>query len=520
MNAIVRGRDQDGDLDLDADVVVVGSGAAGSVVATHLAEAGQDVVVLEEGPHFTPEEYGRLRPSESMRNIWRDAGMSFAIGVGDSPTINVLMGRCVGGSSVLTGGVCFRIPDAVLDVWSRVHRLPGMTPAAMRPCFEDVEAAVHVEEVPVSMRSKSTTLFAQGARALGFELKPMQRNTRGCNGCGRCNFGCPHGAKLSVDAAYLPRARAAGARVYSDCLVERVTTHGDHASGVVGRLLDGARAKKRGALRVRARRVVVAAGAYHSPLLLGRSGVGKTSGQLGRNLTLHPSFRVIGRFDEPVRGWQGALQSAWSDRYEAEGITMTGLFVPPGVLAATMPGVGEELTHHAQYIPHLAMFGGLIHDDGGGVVRRGLGREPLVTYRMSPKDRAAMPVAWRRLAEIFLAAGAREVFLPILGERGFDADRLRSADLTRVPGARIECSSQHPLGTCRMGISPQHSVVDPHGESWDVKDLYVADGSVLPTSLGVNPQVSVMSMATRIAWGMRERRLPETAPPSALNRFA
>ncbi len=508
MTAIVQGREHQGDLKLDCDVVVVGSGAAGSVVATELAEAGLDVVVLEEGPHVAPESYAKMRPSESIRHMWRDAGMGFAIGVGGTPTVNVTMGRTIGGSSVLTGGVCFRIPEAVLDVWAKVHGLRDMTPEKMEPCFRAVEDAVHVEEVPVAMRSRSTTLFAEGASKLGFELKPMSRNTKGCNGCGRCNFGCPHGAKMSVDVSYLPRAIRAGARVYSDCLVDRIVTKGDHAVGVAGALLDGPRARRRGSLEVRARRVVIAAGSYHSPLLLQQAGVGRASGQVGRNLTLHPAFRVMARFDDPVRGWKGALQSAWSDQYEHERITLTGLFIPPGVLAATMPGIGVEHTRRAAQIPHIALFGGLIHDDGGGTVRRGIGREPIVTYRMSNADRAAMPRVWRRMAEVFLAAGAREIFLPILGEHAVDADRLRTMDLDHIPPTRIESASQHPLGTCRMGISPEHSVVNPDGEAWDLRELWVADGSTLPTSLGVNPQLSIMSMATRIAWKMRERPLP------------
>jgi choline dehydrogenase-like flavoprotein len=371
-----------------------------------------------------------------------------------------------------------------------------------------VEKNIHVEEVPVSLRSRSTQLFAQGARRLGFDLKPMRRNTKGCNGCGRCNFGCPHGAKMSVDLSYLPRAREAGARLYTDCLVEEILTKGDTAIGVAGYTLDGPRAHKTRRLKVRARRVVIAAGSYHTPLLLMKTGIGKASGQVGRNMTLHPAFRVMARFDDLVKGWQGALQSAWTDQYEHERITLTGLFIPPGVVAATMPGIGIEHTTRARHVQNIALFGGLIHDEGGGVVRRGPGREPIVTYRMSPKDRAAAPTVMRRMAEVFFAAGAREVFLPILGQKPLDADGVRRLDIEQVPGMRLECASQHPLGTCRMGVSPEHSVVDPEGRTWDVRELYVCDGSVLPTSLGVNPQLSIMAMATRIAWRMRDRPLP------------
>jgi choline dehydrogenase-like flavoprotein len=503
---IVRAAESSGDLVLSADVVVVGSGAGGAVVAAELAEAGQSVIVLEEGPHVPPERYQRMRPSETMRHMWRDGGLTFAVGVGDTPMINVMMGQCVGGSSVLTGGVCFRIPAAVLREWQELG-LGGLNERALEPCFEAVERAIHVEEVPISQRSRSTTLFADGAERLGVTIKSLKRNTRGCGGRARCNFGCPLGAKLSVDVTYLPRALAAGATLCSDCEVERVVIDGDRARGVTGFIRGGPLRKRRGRFTIHARRVVMAAGAFGTPLVLSRSQIGRRSGQVGRNLTVHPAFRVMARFDEPVRGWQGALQSAYSDHYEQDRITMVGLFVPPGVLAATMPGIGPAHAAHAAQIPHLAMFGGMIHDDGGGRIREVFGR-PLMTYEMSARDRATVPILMRRMASIFFAAGAREVFLPVLGLGGIDADGLARLDLERVRGRDLECGSQHPLGTCRMGISPSDSVVDRWGQAWDVRDLFIADGSILPTSLGVNPQLSIMGMATRIAWHLRERPLP------------
>ncbi|MHB8873151.1 MAG: GMC family oxidoreductase N-terminal domain-containing protein [Myxococcaceae bacterium] len=504
--AIERGAD----LLLDTDVVVVGSGAGGAVVAAELAEAGQRVVVLEEGRHVPAEKYQQYRPSEAMRHLFRDASLSFALGIGDTPMINVMMGKCVGGSSVLTGGVCFRVPEHVLHVWQHERGLAEMTPERLAPSFEAVEKSSHVEEVPVSMRSRSTALFGEGCQKLGYDFKSIRRNTINCDGCSRCNFGCPHGRKQSVDLTYLPRAVAAGARIYSDCLVEKILTKGGRAVGVSGHLLNGPEGKKGGKVTVRARRVVVAAGSYHSPLLLMASGVGKRSGQVGRNMTLHPGFRVMARFDEEVRGWKGALQSAYSDSREKDRITLVSLFVPPGVFAATMPGIGPAHLVRARQLSKLTIFGGMIHDEGGGTVRRSpVGREPVVTYKMSKRDRAVVPHLVRSMAEIWFAAGAKEVVLPVLGMASVDADGLRKVDLSKVPGARLECSSQHPLGTCRMGSSPEHSVVDPDGQAWDLAELYVADGSVVPTSLGVNPQLTIMAMATRIAWKMRERPLPD-----------
>ena len=503
-DGVLEGRTIPLDFEDSADVVVVGSGAGGAVVAAHLAEAGHAVIVLEQGPHVPQERYGRMRPSETMRHIWREGGMTATIPLGDSPVINVMMGECVGGSSVLTGGVCFRTLGSVLHEWSTKLRLTELSERGMEPYFEDVERAVHVEEVPAAMRSRSTAKFAQGAEALGHPLKPMRRNTKGCHGCGRCNFGCPEDAKMSVDRTYLRRAAAAGARIVSDMDVAQITTTDGRASGVVGRIRNGPRRTSLGRFAVHARRVVLAAGAYCTPLLLERSGVGRRSGQVGRNLTLHPSFRMMARFDEPIEGWKGALQSAYSDAYDDEGIIMNSLFVPPGILAGTIPGVGDDQAARAALIPHLAVFGGMVHDDAGGRVRH-VGGARLMTYRMSPKDSAAVSRVLSVTAETFFAAGAREVYLPILGSEPCDADRFRALNLDAVPRTRLECSSQHPLGTARMGTSPERAVVDPDGASWELPGLYVADGSVVPTSLGVNPQETVMAMATRIAWKMRER---------------
>ncbi|HEX4335973.1 MAG TPA: GMC family oxidoreductase [Polyangiaceae bacterium] len=506
---IVEGRSLEARLEESADVVVVGSGAGGAVVAAHLAEAGQRVIVVEEGPHVPQERYGAMRPSETLRNLWRDGGSTVAIGLGNTPVVNVMMGECVGGSSVLTGGVCFRAPDSVLSHWANDLRLHGLSESAMAPYFEDVEQAVHVEEVPVALRSRSTLAFARGAERLGYPILPMRRNTRGCKGCGRCNFGCPEDAKLSVDRTYLRRAVAAGARIISDAHVERVVTHGARAVGVRGRLRR-TRTTPSPEFVIHAPRVVLAAGAYCTPLLLERTGIGRQSGQVGKNLTLHPSFRMMARFDERIEGWKGALQSAYCRAFEHERIHLNGLFVPPGILAGTMAGIGDRHAERAALIPHLAIFGGMIHDEPGGRVHGVLGRR-FITYRLSPADDVAVSRTLSLLGEIFLAAGARELYLPILGTEPYDADAFRSIDFSRVPRRRLECSSQHPLGTARMGVSAEHAVVDPDGRCWELDELYVADGSVMPTSLGVNPQETIMAMATRIAFGLRERPFPRRA---------
>lgn len=293
-------RDRQAPLTLDCDVVVVGSGASGAVVATELALSGRRVIVLEEGPRVDAELHGSMRPSESLRHVWRDGGLTVAIGVGDSPTINVTMGRVVGGSSVVTGGVCFRTPDRVLDGWAREHGLPEYAPEKLDPYFTHVEKTVHVEKVARDNWSRSTELFGEGARKKGYALHTMERNTNGCRGFGRCNFGCPVQAKLSVDLSYLPRGVAAGAQVWSHCRVDKVRIKGGRAVGVEGTLLNG----RGDRLLVHAQQVVLACSAWHTPVLLRRSGIRHSV--LGKKMTLHPGFRMMARFpeDEIVDGWK------------------------------------------------------------------------------------------------------------------------------------------------------------------------------------------------------------------------
>ena len=499
---VTLGRQLTTDQHFETDVLIVGSGASGAILAEELAAAGREVLVLEEGPYLKPQEHGAMRPTQHMRAAWRQGAMTAALGIGNTPVINLTMGRCVGGSSALTGGVCFRTPGWVHRTWTEEHGLTELSEAAMAPYFDEIEERLQIKNVPKNMWSKSTTLFDDGLKALGQQLDPIQRNTVDCSGMGQCNFGCPQGSKMSVDRSVLPKAMQHGARIIADALVERLEVSGGRVVGARGRLHRDNRKAKGPKFTVRAQQVIVAAGGVHSPALLQASGIGKKSRQVGRNLTVHPAFRMMARFPDPVRGWAGALQAAFTDAYEEEGVTLMAVFVPPGATATGVPGLGPEWTERLEQFDHLAMFGGLVHDGPGGRVRKLWGREPLITYKMEKADHVKIANAMRRLGETYLAAGAVELYPPILGYGAISPDEFRTLDWEKIPTRMYECSSQHPLGTCRMGVSKSNSVVDVHGKVWDLDNLYVVDGSIVPTSLGVNPQETIMSMALRLARGM------------------
>jgi choline dehydrogenase-like flavoprotein len=437
-----------------------------------------------------------------MRRCWREAGMSAAVGVGETPFISVLQGRCVGGSSVLTGGVCFRIPEEVLHEWSHGLGLTTMSATRLEPHFGVVEEVVHVETVPERMRSRSTELFVEGASKLGIPMKSLRRNTRGCRGVARCNFGCPHGAKLSVDVSFLPQACARGAVIVTDALVERIDVTGGIARAVRGRLLDE-RGEAGLRFEIRAKVVVVACGSLHTPLLLRASGI--DSAHIGRHMTLHPACRVGAIFDEDVEGWDGAMQSVYSDHFAGEGITLISVYPPASVLSAAFPGVGSRHRANVHKMRGLSVFGAMIHDEGGGRVRRWLGREPLVTYRMAPRDRPRLLRSMEIVARMAFAAGAREVAMPVFGVGMLTSERQLDELVAHPPRMRrVECTAYHPLGTAKMSADRSRGVVRESGEAWQVDNLFVCDGSVLPTSIGVNSQLGIMAVAHKIATGIAD----------------
>jgi choline dehydrogenase-like flavoprotein len=509
-DAYVHGRDLASGFDEGCDAVVVGSGAGGSVVAALLAERGLRVIVLEEGPHYRPADYQRFTPYQSVRRLFREAGMLTAFGIGQTPIIAITLGRAVGGSSLLTGGVCFRIPSEVHHRWVHDLGLDDLSERALEEAYEDVERRLAVREVPEDMRSLATKKFVTGAERLGIEMHPLRRNTgEDCEGNGRCNFTCPAGAKRSVDVAYLPDAVRGGARVVSDALVEKVLVENGRAAGVSGRLLGGPLGRPSERFTVRAPIVVAACGTLHTPLLLFAAGLGQRNHVLGRNVTLHPAVRIVARFDDRVNGWDGSLQSVYSDHYATEGIKLVGVYSAPNVLAAGFPGVGPAFRKRVRELPYCGVFGGMIHDEGGGTVRPGPSREPLLTYEMAPLDLARLRRSITILCELAMASGAREVHTSVFGFPPITSmDQAIAMERASYDARRIECMAFHPLGSARASNDRRRGIVDASGECFDLPGLFVADGSILPTSIGVNSQVPIMSIATRIGWRIGERFRP------------
>jgi choline dehydrogenase-like flavoprotein len=484
-----------GDTVVDCDVVIVGSGAGGATVAAELAEAGFDVVVVEEGSYYQTRDF-TADTSAMVRQLYRDGGATFAIG---DPPIMFQEGKVVGGSTVINGGMSWRTPEDILAKW----RADGadISAAQMEPYFERVERRIHVATVDADAIGNDNHILKRGADAMGWRTVSNLRNQVHCVGSNRCAFGCPTGAKQSALVSYIPRALHFGARVFADVRVDRITRDGKRATGIIGRVVrrfgePGPAAR----VVVRAKLVVAACGAIQTPALLARSGVRSPSGALGGNLSLHPNVKVIAVFDEDVTGWHGVHQAYQVREFVDRGLgCFAAVNLPPSVLAMALPHRGAAMGELMAQYNHLVLAGLLCEDTTTGRVRTIAGR-PQAFYQLSRRDAATIQQGLVKLCDLLFAAGARKVMLPF-----HHVAEARSADdVRRILAGPLatndwEVVTVHMMGTARMGRDRSHAVTDDRGFVHDADRLLIADASLFPTPIRVNPMETIMALATRAA---------------------
>lgn len=489
----------DKDIVVDCDVVVVGSGAGGGVVAGELAAAGRDVVVVEKGSYYNEADFNQLE-WEAFQKRYLYGGL---LSTSDQ-AIGILAGSCLGGGTVVNYTTSFRTPDRLRQEWARRSGLSFLTGEDFSRSLDAVcdRLGVNVDHNRPGARD---ALMARGLEALGWHVGRMPRNVQGCtqdNVCGYCGFGCVRGAKRSTLKTYLQQAFDLGARILVDCAVERVLLENGRATGVSAVSRAGHR------ITVRARRVVVCAGAIESPALLLRSGV---DGPVGENLRLHPVTAVWGVFDEEVRPWTGTIQALYSDQFadldDGYGLKFETTGIHPLLLSyATAWTGGREFDRAMGRLPHVAPIGILLRDRDGGRVTVNRAGVPVVHYQVSSYDRRHVRRGVEGAARVLQAAGAAQVNSsqsePVIMRRDGDFsvdDWLRRVDRVGYGPNQTAYFSWHQMGTCRMGASRATSVTAETGEVHSVKDLYVADGSLFPSASGVNPMITIAALAHWVA---------------------
>jgi choline dehydrogenase-like flavoprotein len=477
------------EVELACDVVVIGSGAGGAVTAAELAENGLDVIVLEEGGHHRTQEFD-ANAGAAVRKLYRDGGAQMALGV---PPITFAEGRCIGGSTVVNGGMTWRTPDKILERWRREDAVEGTQDLERH--FQRVERFISAAHQDPWTIGRDNELLREGAEKKAWKVIPNIRNQVHCAGTNNCAFGCPTGAKRSTLVTYVPRALTFGARVLADCRVERVLLEGKRAVGVVGHVND----ERATRFVVRAKTVVVSAGAVQTPALLQRSGVRSPSGAIGHGLTLHPNAKVAAIFDETVEGWKGVHQGYQVREFQDEGYLFAAVNIPPSMLAMSLAKWGPPLREVMEAYDRTVIAGVLVEDTTTGRVRDVAGRA-VATYALTDLDAQRLVRGVALVSELMFAAGARKVVLPFEGVNDLlGPDDVRKLFDRPIPRSAMEVVTVHVMGTARMGEDRTRHVTDSYGRVHDADGLVISDASLFPSPIGVNPMETIMALATRNA---------------------
>ena len=493
-------------LRLKTDVVIVGSGAGGSVMAYELAKAGKKVTVLEAGPYVPSSEFNE-KLGDSMNRLYQDEGTQPNT-LGD---LVVLQGACIGGSSVVSGCISFRTPDYVLKKWQEEFGLTNLTKETLTPYFDKVEKNLNVHENEPHEINNCAKKIIAGCESFGASWKPVARHVKQCALTGHCLAGCPSDRKMSMLVSYLPWATAFGARIYADTKVYKVLEENCRTVGVLAEIIDPVSQEKISDLRVDADVVVLAAGAVQTPIILQRSSLCDENRWLGKNLSAHPFVTMLAKFKDDVHGWRGAFSGMYIDQWQRPDrggyLFESGLAGPEHLVIQGEQGSGEE---HVQFMLDYKHYSGMnifLHDDGqGSVVWDGdaLHGYKKIKWELSGDDFDRLKEAVKIAGRIYFAAGAEKVYLPTyrkLVVKSVDEldDMVDSVQFGLRGLYTFRTFTVNPQGTTRMGADPLESVVDPYGETHAVKGLFVADASILPSGVTVNPQTTIYALSNYIA---------------------
>ena len=484
----------------DCDYVVVGSGAGGSTVACSLARGGAEVALVEAGAWRDPQDYpssmyGTLR---DMMDYW---GATITVGRAFWP---IVQGSAVGGSTVINSAIVVRTPGDIFAQWQREHGFGGDALAeAVWRHQDDLEAELEVQPASDAAMGQNSALAMHAANAIGFANHPTQRNVRDCVGAARCLQGCRQERKRSTNLNFVPEVIERRGHVLSCAPVDRVLLEGRRAIGVRGRFRHPLTRAKGAPFTIRARKgVLLAASVVHTAPLLGRSKIRHK--RLGRDFRAHPGTGIFGLYDKAIHMDRGATQGWASVAFrESPGYKLESLMLPPELLAGRLKGAGTRLTARIADYGHIAMWICAVRAESAGRVTGGPWGRPMVRYSLDDADMHKLRTGCVQLARMHFAAGARAVIPGIHGlpyEIGPDQIGLLE-DAPLNPRCYTGILS-HLFGGTVMGTDEARSVCDPAGRVRGVDGLWVADASIIPTNLGVNPQHTIMALARVIADGI------------------
>jgi len=502
----------DRDLALDADVAIVGTGAGGGVTAEILTAAGLDVVLVEEGPLRSSTDF-RMLEAEAYPQLYQESAARKTL----DKAITVLQGRCVGGSTTVNWTSSLRPPESTLRAWREQFGLTGLDAGALAPWFERMERRLSIQPWTVPP-NENNALLARGAAKLGIATEAIPRNVVGCWNIGYCGMGCPTNAKQSMLVTTIPAALGRGARLLCSARGERLALHRNRAVGLECAALDGRGVQRTGRrIRIRAKHYVLAAGAIGSPALLIRSGAPDPYRLLGRRTFLHPTVISAAVMPQQVDGFAGAPQTILSDHFlepatdRPLGFKLEVPPLHPALFGMTLQGFGAPHAALMRNFRAAQVIIALLRDgfhpgSAGGVVGTRSDGSPVLSYPLTPAFWASARRALLVMAEIQFAAGARSVLPVHERARPYSswAEARAAIDALPLEPLLTRIVSAHVMGGCGMADGPQRGVVDSGGRHFQLGNVSVHDGSVFPTSLGANPQLSIYALTARNASALAE----------------
>lgn len=494
--------DYSSDLRVSCDVLIVGTGPGGAVVGKVLAEAGRDVLFVEEGPPFASKDFVP-EAGGTLHRMVRESGMRATRGNVFMPTMQAVG---LGGGSLVNSAICLRSPDWVFDKWAERTGTTSITLDALKKNYERVEAFWGIEETPAAVMGQRNNLFKKGCDALGIPSEPIRRNVKNCAGSAECFTGCRNGAKQSMDRSWIPAAMKAGARVLTSVRAEQLVYSGKRAVGMRGHVVAPYSLQPSHRVEIQANTVVLAAGCMATPVILQKSDVPDRGGYLGGELQFHPGLAIMGVYPDPVYPWQGATQGYQSLHFLKEGLKLEVLWAPPAVLATRFPGVGAEFKRNLMNYDHMAPFDVIVAADHsrGRVLARRHSWEPDLRYNVDDRDMVTIMRGLSLLSDIAWASGATEVWPALHGlpERLHSKEEAEILRTAKVDARAAVPASNHAFGSTRMAKRAEDGAVDEWGRMFAIDNVYIADTGIFPGSPAVNPMLTLMALADRIALGI------------------
>jgi choline dehydrogenase-like flavoprotein len=504
---VIDGAHADSDRSLDADVVIIGSGAGGGVTAEILALSGLSVVIVEEGALKSSRDF-KMREADAYPALYQESAARKTKDKG----INILQGRTVGGSTTVNWTSSFRTPPDTLRFWQQHYGLNTYGEEDLAPWFALMEARLHVGDWQAPPNENNDVL-RRGAAKLGIPTGFIRRNVKGCWNLGYCGMGCPTNAKQSMLVSTIPSALEHGATLVTRARAERFVLKGESVEALECTLLDAAGIGPNGRrLRLRAKHYVLAGGAINSPALLLRSGAPDPSGLLGKRTFLHPTLISAALFPQRVEGYAGAPQTVYSDHFlhtqaidGALGYKLEAPPLHPVLLSTTMTGFGAQHADMMRQFPHLQAMLALLRDgfhpdSQGGRVELAAGGAPVLDYPLNDPLWDGARRALLTMAEIQFAAGASGVQVAHETAPRYTSWQDAKAGIAALPYSThlARVASAHVMGGCMM-TGDSKGVTGPDGRYHGLANLSVHDGSLFPTSIGANPQLSIYGITARLA---------------------